>query len=341
MARYGRSFPPSTTNIVAAQLTVPLLANAAITLPDTLGPLVVAATAVIGILANAAITLPDSQGPLVINGSAAVGVNAIVADANIVLPGTGAPLQVASQVVVGTIVFPSTGLWSSQDLLNRCLFYAQRPTVDESISTTQWYNLLTEANADWVQTIAAIAPYVLYGPPTLLQTTDRGLTYSFGIDPDGNPIYPIGHVELRQDPAGREWILSSDFDMSGDFIQQGNLIRFPGQKAKTFNNGPWARFITPGGTVNATSQPTVNPPHIRMLLVARALINWATRGGLRDPSPFERMESRLWFGDPNSGSYGFLAELKTMQMTQGAEAVSATHGRWWSGLTTGEGYSRA
>ena len=286
-----------------------------------------------GVNAAMSLSLPT---PMQLAISGAVGSGSIAGDMVLTLP---TPMVFQASGTVGTVV-TTTGLWSSTDLLARCKFYAQRPAIDESMADSDWYSLLTEANAYWVQRIAAVRPEVLYGPPQQIFSSDGGFSYNFGVDADGNPIYPIGHVEIRQSTFGREWIAGADYDNTSDFIISGATIRFPGGKAKTYTDGPIARFVTPGGTVNSTTQPTVNPPHARMLIVARALVSWATRGGFRDPTPFVNMENNIWFGDPNSGSMGILAELKTQYMTQGAEALSATQGRWWSSLNTGAGYQK-
>lgn len=330
MARYGRGQPPSTSILTAAQLQVPIAGVMALVLPT---PMQLSMQAAQGNIATMALSLPT---PMQLAISGAVGTGAVAGDMVLSLP---TPLVLQMQGSTGTVVV-TTGLWSSTDLLARAKFYAQRPAIDESMADSDWYNLMTEANAYWVQRIAAVRPEVLYGPPTQIFTQDQGFSYTFGNDADGNPIYPIGHCEIRQSSFGREWIASADYDNTGDFIISGNTIRFPGGKQKTYTNGPIARWVTPGGTVNATLQPTVNPPSARMLIVATMLVNWATRGGFRDPTPFRNMESSIWFGDPDRGDYGVLGMLKTQHMTQGAEGLSATQGRWWSGLNTGQGYTK-
>lgn len=331
MARYGRSFPPSTSQITQAQLQVPLAGLLLLSLPT---PLILNITGGLGTISTMTMSVPT---PMRLAMSGAVGTGAVAGDMSMQL---STPLVLVIQGTAGVPVVAPTGLYSSVDLLARCKFYAQRPAVDESMADADWYSLLTEANSYWVQRIAAVNPEVLYGPPQQIFSLDGGYTYTFGTDADGNPIYPIGSVELRQSPFGREWLAAADWDNSGDFIRSGAGIRFPGGKAKTFANGPVARFVTPGGTVNATVQPTVNPPHARMLLVWQALINWATRGGFRDPTPWMNQMNALWYGDSGAGSMGILAELKTQYMSQGSEALAGNQGRWWSGVNTGDGYSR-
>src|SRR5580698_7069195 len=128
----------------------------------------------------------------------------------------------------------SATLWSSADLLNRCLTYARRPVIDESFGTDQWYGLLTEANAEWVARIAAISPEALYGPMTNITTQDGGYSYTFGVDNDGNQIVPIGRYEIRQYPTGREWIAGAEWDQSSDFVDGGWRITFPGQVSRSY-----------------------------------------------------------------------------------------------------------
>lgn len=237
----------------------------------------------------------------------------------------------------------SVTLWTSADLLARCKMYARRPVIDEAFGDDQWYMLLTEANAELIQQIATIAPEVLYpiAGPVLLTSADGGYSYTFGVDPDGNQITPIGRYEIRQYPTGRLWVAGAEWDQSADYVDEGWRIRFPGQIARSWGNGPWARFVAPGGTVNATTQPAIEPPHINMVLVYKACAKWARIGGTRDPGPYEELEQKALWGDPTRGQHGIITELQTRGMTQGAEAIPAAHGRWWTGLPTGgsSGYS--
>lgn len=329
--RFGRGFP-TPSPLVAAALQVPIAGTGAMVLPH---PLVMVAHGSVGIIANGAMVLPH---PLVMVGSGAVGSGSIAGSGAFTLPH---PLVLVGSGTVGTVITIPTNLWSSADLLQRCKFYAQRPAIDASMADSDWFSLMTEAQVHWTRVIATMTPEALYGPPFQMVTNDGGFTYTFGVDADGNQINPIGYVEIKLTPTGRPFFAGADFDQSGDFIWEGDRIRFYGQRARPFANGPWARFVAPSGTMNGTIQPSIKPQSARILIVHRAVYLWASRGGFRNPAPFLALEKAAWLGDPNSGDTGILGSLKTTYYTRGSEAIygAGASGNWWNGISTGLGYS--
>lgn len=331
MARFGRRFPIPANAQVAALLQVPIAGVAALTLPH---PLVMVARGSVGINATAALTLPH---PLVMQASGAVGAGAVAGTAALTLPH---PLVMQATGTVGGVIVQPTGLWSSSDLLQRAKFYAQRPTLDATMADSDWYSLLTEAQSHWQRVITSQVPQSQYLGPVQLQSQDGGFTYYFGTDPDGNQINPM-HAELTQSPTGRPWFAGAHFDQSGDFVWEGDHIRFYGQRARPMTNGPWAVYVQPSGTLNANTQPVLKPPAARILIAIRATILWATRGGYRNPAPFEKIEQKLWSGDPaNLGDTGILGALKLAYWTYGSESVygAGAQGAWWTSIPSGLGY---
>lgn len=221
-------------------------------------------------------------------------------------------------------------LFDSADLLARAKRMALRPTSDEETSDTDWYALLTEAQLYWVTQIALYVPDVMY-TLELLTTSDSGVSYQFSTE-------PLGNYELRASPTGRLLVPTPEWDMGGDFVMDGINIRFPGSRAKTFSNGPWARYVKTPGIIDGSTQPTMKPTMARILLPARACVLWATRGGLRDPQPFLNEENGLWFGNGQTHT-GILGALKNQAFLQGAAAVPASGGDdWWRFIDTGSGY---
>lgn len=198
-------------------------------------------------------------------------------------------------------------------------------------TTDAWYDLLSEAQDHWVRRIASVYPEALYGAPVKLTTADGGYTYTFGNDADGQPIFPLGHVEVRMSRTGRVLIPGTDWQ-NNDFVLEGNKIRMPNGKSKTFTDGPYARFVSPPTQISAVVQPVINPPQARILIVLRAVIKWATNGGLRDPSPWEREEQVEW--------ENIAAAYRTQFHLAGAQAINEDDGEWWRGIDTGEGYQR-
>ena len=185
----------------------------------------------------------------------------------------------------------------------------------------------------WTTLIANHAPAAMYGAPTKLTTSDSGLTYVFG-----SSETPVGRVEIRESPTGRLWIPGTEWDANSDFVIERHLIRFPNGKTKTFNDGPYARWVSPPGEISAATEPTMTPPFMRTLLVHQAVVYFATRGGNRNPEPFKVRLQELWSGDPMDPSdNGFLGMLKTQYAFQGA--VTQSQGsRWYDSISTGDGY---
>lgn len=228
--------------------------------------------------------------------------------------------------------------YDSADLLARCQRNAQRPATDAAQLPADWYAFLTEAQDEWFMHFASIVPEALYGTPTVLTTTDDGLTYTFGTDADGDPILPMGHVEVRANPGGAVLVPATEWSSAYDFVIEGTRIRWPNGARRTFSGGPIARFITPPGIIDASTQPTF-PKFARMLLVHRACAKWARRGGLRDPQPFLDAEQEVWLGNPEAGVMGILGMLRTQYNFTGMQAVAPTDiDAWWRGLNTGSGF---
>lgn len=222
-------------------------------------------------------------------------------------------------------------LYDSADLLARAKFRARRPSPDESMSDANWYALLTDAQAHWVRQLATHVPEQMY-TAEILTTADAGVSYDFASE-------PLGEYELRATPNGRLLIPGPDWDPGVDFVPNGKKIRFPGGRAKTFTGGPAARYVKAPGVIDATTEPTLLPMHARILLCARACIEWARRGGLEDPQPYLDWENELWFGNPAMGETGILGALKQQYFLRGAEAVPQGGVEdWWRFIDGGEGY---
>jgi hypothetical protein len=232
--------------------------------------------------------------------------------------------------------------YDTAELLADFKLAAQLPENDESIDLSQMYRLLRNAQAEIIGEIAGMGmAESQFGAPVKLTTADGGLTYTFGSDDDGNPIFPIGAVEIKESPTGRVWRPGAEWDADADFIMEGDRIRFPQQKKRTYANGPWARFVAPPGQLDVDSPPVLKPAYARTLIVWRALVTWATFGGLRDPAPYQARYDALWFGKPEQGNYGILGALQKQVAFPGAPADADSGGRWWDGISTGgDNYTR-
>lgn len=226
--------------------------------------------------------------------------------------------------------------FDSADLLARVKLLTNRPATDESVTDANWYSMLTEGHAHWVNTIVAQCPWVMMGAPTLLASSDSGETYQF-VDASSNSIAPLA-VEVYDTKAGRLLKNGAYWDASSDYVWEGHQIRFPQGALKTFSNGPYARYVLPPTTVSASVEPTLLPVHARLLAVYRAAALWASRGGMRDPAPYYEAERRMWLGDFASGDVGLLGALKMQNPFLGAAAYSQSVGGVLDGVSTGSGY---
>jgi hypothetical protein len=232
--------------------------------------------------------------------------------------------------------------WDSADLLARAKLHAKRPATDAGTTDANWYTLLGDAQLAEYKNISVHAPGVLFGAPTALTSSDSGVTYYFADDADGDPIVPMGPIELYDNlsrPPLRPGTFWSD---AADYVLEGDHIRMPGNKARTFGSGfPQARYITPPTVISASTAPTLKPKAARELIVFRACVLWAQRGGRRDPRPYQDDWNKAWFGDPATGQMGWIYVLKGLDPFAGVEAHEGRQFNTLLGnVDTGAGYTR-
>ena len=220
-------------------------------------------------------------------------------------------------------------LYDSSDLLARCQRWLNRPASDLGMTDAHWYAFLTEAQSKWYNIIATRAPHVLYGAPELLTTADSGATYNFASSP-----FPGGAIEVRESRAGALLTVGAEFDDSVDFTFEGDKLRVPGGRRRTFSSGPYARYIAAPTVVAAATEPTLKPAAARMLMVYDACTRAAIRLGTHDPQQFREMEKIAAWGDPEvDGDVGLIGALRS-QMFGGGQGAD----HWWLGLSA-TGYS--
>lgn len=183
-----------------------------------------------------------------------------------------------SVIAVTTVTISSTPLlWSSPDLLRRVKQYSRRPATDASVTDEMWYDFMTEAQVEVFSDLFTRFPAMQWSAPMLLTTADGGKTYSFGLDADGDPIYPMGHTEVF--PNLRS-IPDSPLVYGVDYQLEGYVLRIPGDRSRLFPGGPYARFVArPDQAITDVANPLLFPKEARMLLVWKALQSWASRPG--------------------------------------------------------------
>mgnify|MGYP001569442908 CR=1 FL=1 len=213
--------------------------------------------------------------------------------------------------------------FDSADCLARAKLLLNRPTTDEAISDANWYTFLSDAQDRVYDMMAAHCPEPLYSAPTKLTTADSGATYSFGTDVDTAQIFAYGHVELRASKTGRQILPGNDWDDTTErFIIDSEKLRWPGQRTRTFDDGPYARFIAPPGVISGSVAPTLQPKNARRLLVFDACSRAAEQRLKQDPSPYSSAFDRAWVET--------LFALKTRYYGEGLRAMSdGSSGLWW------------
>jgi hypothetical protein len=215
---------------------------------------------------------------------------------------------------------------TSAELLAGFKFMAMRPGTDESIADADIYTLLEEGQKHAFITISTHVPEVLYGAPTKLTTTDGGATYTFP-----SAVFPFGSVEIRASRNGSVLVPGAEWS-NADFVWEGDQIRIPNGRTRTFSDGPYARYIAPPGVLNGSNQPTLKPPMARSMILYYALYLWAERGGGMnqvDPNRFLGLYQSVWAGDPRiPGDMGILGMLKRQGYGQGLSSI-VSENPWW------------
>lgn len=220
--------------------------------------------------------------------------------------------------------------YDSADLLSISQMLMNRPSTDEAVTAAQWYVALTEAQSRVYQMLAFAHPEAVLSAPTKLVTTDSGLTYTFGAD-TGLPtnyqnISAEGYIVLLVSKTGPELQPGSDLDNSTDsFVFEDGVLRWPGGRARTFGDGPYCRFVTPSGTLDASTAPTLKPVHLRKLLPYDACKTMALRLG-EDPNPWEVLFQTEWREQ--------LLALKARFFGQGRANMRGPGGPWWRAFRT-------
>ena len=215
---------------------------------------------------------------------------------------------------------------TSAELLARCKVLANTPSVDVETPDALWYQLLSDAAVHWQQQLAVAAPGVVVGTPVVLTSTDNGYTYDL-------PSDPIGEVNLYRTYHGDPMAQGSYGDREADYVREGaRKIRLVSGRAESFSQGgPIARYVSAPAAISATVQPTMQPLHLRTLLVTRAVILWSLRGGFRDPAPYLLLEQHQAYGDPsNPQSQGLITGLRLSYGATGAPGGSSTGAGWRS-----------
>ena len=228
--------------------------------------------------------------------------------------------------------------WDSADLLARAKMLARRATTDAHMTDAKWYQLLTEAQHEWLRELSSHIPDVNYCVPTLLTTADSGETYVF---PDpyaaarASGSFDVFALELYTAKNGSLMRPGPYHDDGADYVFEGRRIRFPLGRTKTFSSGPYGRYVAAPADLSGSIAPTMLPEEARALLPVRACIKWAAQGNDMNPGMFMDLENRVFYGEPERGIVGILGSLQTGDLYGGAAGYPAQDSAWYHGIETG------
>jgi len=224
--------------------------------------------------------------------------------------------------------------WSSSQLLARFKAQAGLPASQETPTDPQIYDYLSLGQEHCYGLWAIHFPHDLVGDPTIMSTSDSGATYQFSGD-----IFPLGLVEIRESPTGRLLVPGEEFDPNADYVWEGDQIRVPDSGTTTFDDGPYARYISPPAEISATEEPTLKPTFARIMCVYYALYLWANQPGnasVKSPDTFLSLFNNAWTGDKRvQGDSGIMGVLKTQLYGDGVGSMAPVNVMWWRGINTG------
>lgn len=211
--------------------------------------------------------------------------------------------------------------WESAELLARLRDRVDRPDNDADLTERIGYQYLTDGQLDLAYELAAHIPWVMYGPPEQMTTTDDGLTYLTASE-------AMGRIEVYGALGQPPLVPGAYWDWNADYAQEGTRsIRMVGNRARQFSDGPYARYIVKPGVIDSATQPTIQPVDARRVLVEFAAAKFMSRGNRGDPAPFLNEANRMLWGDPASpAGMGLIPAIKLQYPSGG---VSASAGGLW------------
>lgn len=225
--------------------------------------------------------------------------------------------------------------WTTADLVEKFQMYLGRGVggtmaADELWTTTRIYTWLADAQEHVFADLAPIVPNAFLilstGAPTLLTSSDDGVTYQFPAD-----AYPFGHVEVwAQESGGRELYATNYGDPTGDFVIEGGQIRTPGNRTRTYASGPYARYVRMPTRITRLASGTYKEPSIKPD-AACELILWKALANAANVSN-GTMDDRPWLEKYAEARKRWLTVWQTQYKTQNSGAGRSKLTRWWLNL---------
>lgn len=216
--------------------------------------------------------------------------------------------------------------WDSPDLKDRCVRHRRRPATDEGTDPDDWYALLTEAEAHWKPVLATHYPNDMFSAPVQLTSADGGYTYTL----PSSEVDPLALLVLSS-ATGRPLKPGPYWDRMSDYVLEEGRIRMTLGRAVSFADGPYARYVTGPASITAGVESTIKPKRARLIIVYHACMLDAMRGGMDDPSPYEKEAQWTAFGNPSiPGDVGIIGSLKKRDSLAGMAAFAGGgEYAWW------------
>lgn len=172
--------------------------------------------------------------------------------------------------------------WDSAYLLRRFKQAVGLQDASDLDDTTDLYPYLARGQERVFTLIGASGgAKALYQPdPTAMTPAGDGKTYTFGVDGAGNPIVPMGWVQIAPTKAAFQGDSFYGWIEGQHFIDEGYRIRIPGDRSST-KTLYWRGVPTPPA-ISASQQPILHPAPARELIVIQAKLEFGEDGALRD-----------------------------------------------------------
>jgi hypothetical protein len=179
--------------------------------------------------------------------------------------------------------------FDSASLLSQFNRFTGRPSSSDTVSDADKYIRLSEGQNRVVQDMFARVPQSLYPKTANLPTmtsTAGGNIFTFGTDPQGFAITPMGKTRIFPDQQS-----FPDFPwLEGvDYVNEGTQIRLP--NGRTWAGTLYWYGIAAPADITALIQPALFPPAFRDLIVFQAVIMYGYEGK-RDTELAERFEQK-------------------------------------------------
>lgn len=220
---------------------------------------------------------------------------------------------------------PVADTTTTAGLLAYVKLLTRRPDADAEMDDDDWYTLLTEAQKHWYTVFCQHFPEVLMGAPQKMSTSDNKV-FTF---PSG--VFPFGAVEIRSSPGGYLLTPGPEWDDNADYTPEGDQIRLPSNRSRSFSDGPYARFVEMPGNIDGSTEPTLKPASTRDLIAMKAASMFASRGGgQRNPAFYDDLVAKRWEGDARiAGDTGVMGLLKTQFFGRGLAAQPSEKMNWF------------